>query len=82
MGVSGFKIGDRVRVKPEHDELLHILGRPTKPGTVTEVYDDDDCVIVAEDGSTSAPYRPDELERIEDPGQACCGGSCSCGDGA
>ena len=41
-----------MRVKPEHDELLKILGRPTRPGTVIEV--DGDTIIVGEDGEEEA----------------------------
>lgn len=61
-----FEVGDRVRVKPEYDEVARVLGpfgHPgTRPGTVIEKYGD--TLIVAEDDSTSAPYREYELEHV------------------
>lgn len=61
-----FAIGDRVKVKPEYDELAKVLGpfgHPgTQPGTVLEVHGE--TIIVGEDGSTAAPYKEHELELI------------------
>ena len=69
MADQPFTEGDRVRVRPEFDDLARVLGRPTRPGTVIAVYHD--AVVVAEDdedglagGGSSAPYLPHELERI------------------
>jgi hypothetical protein len=72
--MTEFHVGDRVSVKPEHDEVLIALGRPTGPGTITDIMDG--CIIVAEDGEaeegvwsegggTSAPYEPEQLVLIE-----------------
>lgn len=67
-----FKVGDRVKVRPEFDELakIPIFGRSTRPGTVDQVFEDG-IVVVAEDdengvegGGSAAPYEPHELELL------------------
>ncbi len=72
--MTEFHVGDRVSVKPEHDEVLRVLGKPTGPGTITDIMGV--SIIVAEDGEaeqgvweegggTSAPYDPEHLVLIE-----------------
>jgi hypothetical protein len=76
--VSKFKVGDRVAVKPEYDELrklAHIIpGSRTQPGVVVSIFEDDNygpTYVVAEDsedgpgGGSSAPYVEHELEASE-----------------
>lgn len=69
--IHSFKVGERVKVKPEFDELLKLLGKPTNPGTVISLSESDSSVaIVAEDedgieaGGSSAPYSMHELELL------------------
>lgn len=64
-----FSEGDRVQVKPEHDETLQFLGVRTNPGTVLHV--DDEYVLVGLDdehgveaGGQSVPYPATELTWI------------------
>lgn len=65
-----FKVGDRVRVKPEYDEVARVLGpfgHPgTRPGEIVDIsYGSEfgeEYYLVAEDESTTAPYKEHELE--------------------
>lgn len=56
-------VGDRVQVRPAHDETLRLLGMRTSPGTVSAIYDSS-CVVVDLDDGQGVPYPPHELERL------------------
>ena len=68
--MSDFKIGDRVEVKPEYDELrkMPIPGYRTQPGVVTAIHGG--SIVMAEDnedgpgGGSSAPYKAFELRLV------------------
>lgn len=63
--------GDRVQVKPEHDETLQLLGVRTRPGTVEHVYAHGDVIVNldgedgTEAGGQAVPYPEGELARIQ-----------------
>lgn len=67
--MSAFKVGDRVRVRPEHDIplLLRPDGLPTR-GEVREIYGDTFMVWVPIGGapidehSQAVPYTAEQLE--------------------
>lgn len=61
-GPGGIRIGDRVRVKPEHDEALRMIDVRTPPRVVDEVHPSG-IVSVLEEGQ-AVPYHPHELERV------------------
>lgn len=67
--MSEFTKGDRVQVKPEHDETLRILGARTPPGTVDYVYEDGHVIVALDDEhgneaqGQAVPYPPSELVR-------------------
>lgn len=69
--MSEFTTGDRVQVKPEHDETLMFLGVRTRPGTVEHVYDDGLVIVNLDDehgveaGGQAVPYPPSELDVID-----------------
>ena len=73
MGEEGFKIGDAVRVKPEHDipPIFRPDGQPTR-GEVREIYGDQYTVWVPIDGapidehSQAVPYTAEQIE-LDDP---------------
>ena len=66
-----FKKGDRVQVKPQHDETLLLLGARTPPGTVDYVYDDGQVVVALDDEhgnearGQAVPYPSSELDRVK-----------------
>lgn len=67
--MSKFAPGDRVQVRPEHDETLMFLGVRTRPGTVEHVHDHGVVIVNldAEDGTEAGgqavPYPEAELAR-------------------
>ena len=67
--MTKFQPGDRVQVRPEHDETLLLLNVRTRPGTVKHVYGDGTTVVTLDDehGNEAAgqgvPYPEAELSR-------------------
>lgn len=64
-----WQVGDRVRVKYEHDDLVlsgfeRLAGCRTGPGTIESIYDY--SVVVVLDEGQAIPYPHDHLDRHDD----------------